>query len=144
MDIWRLVAHRNWITLRFFGRELRLCARCSGYLIGFFAFTFLRNLFGVPIFYSIKIPFQLFTCLLLILPLTFDWLTQSWGWRESNNILRLFTGTSLGISLSLFSAIEVSNVLKTLIYISSAAFIVFSGFFGKSRCYSPLASDWSK
>ncbi len=41
VELWRLLAHDHWFTLSLLGRELRLCARCSGYLIGFAAPTLL-------------------------------------------------------------------------------------------------------
>ena len=134
MDLWRLVAHRHWLTLIIFGREVRLCARCSGYAIGFFTLTVFRNLFGLPIFHSLKVHFQLFFCFLLMIPLTYDWITQSWGWRESNNGLRLLTGAILGIGVPLFSSIEAMPYLKMLFYIYTAAVIALFGSVGKLLC----------
>ena len=131
MDLWRLVAHRHWFTLRIFGREVRLCARCSGYVVGFFILTVFHSFFVLPFIHSLKVHLQLFFCFLLIIPLTYDWITQSWGWRESNNVLRLITGAILGIGVSLLSSIEAMPYLKMLFYIYTATVIALFGSVGK-------------
>ena len=131
MEYWRLVAHNHWFTLRIFDKEVRLCARCSGYLVGFFALTALRKFLGLRILHTLNIQFQIFLCILLIIPLTYDWLTQSWGWRESNNGLRLLTGAILGVGVSLLSAIEVAPYLKKLIFMYTAILIALVGYVGE-------------
>lgn len=130
MELWRLIAHRHWFTLRFFDREVRLCARCSGYVVGFFILIGFRNLFLLPLFHSLKIPYQLFFCFLFVIPLTYDWLTQSWGLRFSNNGMRLLTGAFLGIGVSLLYSSEAIPFLKTLFYVSIAALIASFGLAG--------------
>lgn len=131
MELWRLLAHRHWLTLKVFDREVRLCARCSGYVVGFFTLTVFRDLFGLPIFYSLKTPSQLFLCFLSIIPLTSDWLTQSWRWRDSNNRLRFLTATLLGVGVALLHSSEVTPYLKTLFYVYTATIIVSLGSLGK-------------
>jgi uncharacterized membrane protein len=130
MELWQLVAHRHWYTLSFLGREFRLCARCSGYFVGLSTLIILLN-FGLPIFHSLKVDLQFFFCFLCILPLAFDWITQSWGWRESNNNLRFFTGFILGVGTSLFYSMETISFSKMRIYVYIAASIAVSGIVGK-------------
>ena len=130
MELWQLVAHRHWYTLSFFGREFRLCARCSGYAVGLSTLMALLN-FGIPVFSSLKVELQFFFSFLCVLPLAFDWLTQSWGLRDSNNNLRFFTVLILGIGTSLFSSMEAIPFSKLRIYISIAASIAVSGIVGK-------------
>jgi len=131
MEYWRLVAHNHWFTLRIFNKEVRLCARCSGYLVGFFALTALRKFLGLTIFQAFNTQLQLFLCILFIIPLTYDWLTQSWGWRESNNGLRLLTGAILGAGVSLLSAIEAAPYLKKLMFVYIAILIALVGYVGE-------------
>jgi len=131
MELWRIVAHRHWITLRIFDREMRVCARCSGYVIGFFGLTVFRNFLVLPIFHSFKNPHQLFLCFLFALPLTYDWLTQSWGLRDSNNRLRLLTGAVLGVGVSLLYSSEVTPFFRTLFYVSIAVLIAGFGLVGE-------------
>lgn len=141
MELWRLVAHRHWFTLRIFDREMRVCARCSGYLIGFFSLTAFRNFFVLPIFHSLKIPHQLLLCFLFVVPLTYDWLTQSWGLRDSNNKLRLLTGAVLGIGVSLLYSSEAIPFFKTQFYVSIAVLIACFGLVGEflSEISSPFS-----
>lgn len=131
MEYWRLLAHSHWLTLRVLGREIRLCARCSGYALGLLSSAALRYSFGLGPFTSLNVGLQFLVCLLLILPLTFDWLTQSWGLRESNNRLRLLTGAMLGVGTSLFLLIGALPPLKNSYYLSAAIVIAILGSMGE-------------
>ena len=129
--MWRLVAHNHWFTLKFFGIEIRLCARCTGYYLGFF----LQQLFNIfPLldnFYGIEVTVQLIVSLLFIMPFVFDWVTQSWRLRESNNLLRFMTGGLSGVGVSLLSSINLSYNAKFAVYVCSAAIIFSLGIFGR-------------
>ncbi len=137
MEIWRLVAHRHWITLDVFGRRLRLCARCTGYALGFLALTAVIGLQGLQFFGSLSPLYQVSVCLILLAPLTLDWLTQSWGRRESNNGLRLLTGFLLGSGVSLFSLVDATSGFKVLFYVYTGAVIMLGGTVGKRLRGSP-------
>ena len=137
MELWRLVAHRHWITLDVFGRRLRLCARCTGYSLGFLALTAVISVWGLRFFGSLSPPYQVAVCLLLLAPLTLDWVTQSWGLRESNNGLRLLTGLFLGAGVSLFSLVDVTRNFRVLFYLYTAMIIVLGGTIGKRMSGSP-------
>jgi uncharacterized membrane protein len=137
MELWRLVAHRHWITLDVFGRRLRLCARCTGYALGFLALTAVISLRGLRFFGSLSPLHQVSVCLLLLAPLTLDWITQSWGLRESNNGLRLLTGLFLGAGVSLFSLVDVTKNFRVLFYLYTAMIIVLGGTIGKRMSGSP-------
>ena len=130
MELWRLFAHRHWFTLRFFNREVRVCARCSGYVAGFLVLRVLQRLFGSPILDFLGTPYQLLFYLLFSIPLISDWLTQSWGWRESNNGLRFFTGALLGIGIAIFSSAHITPQLKAFLYLTTASIIFLLGFVG--------------
>ncbi len=137
MELWRLVAHRHWITLDVFGRRLRLCARCTGYSLGFLALTAVISVWGLRFFGSLSPPYQVAVCLLLLAPLTLDWVTQSWGLRESNNGLRLLTGLFLGSGVSLFLLVDVTRNFRVLFYLYTAMIIVLGGTIGKRMSGSP-------
>ena len=131
------MAHRHWITLDVFGRRLRLCARCTGYSLGFLALTAVISVWGLRFFGSLSPPYQVAVCLLLLAPLTLDWVTQSWGLRESNNGLRLLTGLFLGSGVSLFSLVDVTRNFRVLFYLYTAMIIVLGGTIGKRMSGSP-------
>ncbi len=131
MELWRLLAHNHWLTLRFSGRELRLCARCSGYAAGLLASMALHNSIGFPPFQSIGLNLQFSIILLTVLPLALDWITQSWGWRESNNRLRLLTGAILGAGVFLFSLLDATSSMKKTYYYFIAIAIALSGLAGE-------------
>ena len=130
MELWRLLAHNHWFTIRVLGSELRLCARCSGYVLGLLAAMALHSLMGSLLFRSLPINLQFTVCLLTLLPLAVDWLTQSWGWRKSNNGLRLLTGAVLGTGVFLFSLVDSSHSLKNSFFVLTTFAIAFFGHAG--------------
>jgi uncharacterized membrane protein len=132
MELWQLFAHKHWFTLRALGLELRLCARCSGYLVGFLSFTALGGVAGLPAFLALPFQHQLFICAMLTAPTAVDWLTQSLGLRESNNALRFITGASLGAVVSLYSSItSMPNSMPIFVSVMSAVAVV--GLLGKLK-----------
>lgn len=130
MELWRLLAHNHWFTIRVLGREVRLCARCSGYVLGLLVAMALNGLIGSQIFSSLPVNLQFKVCLMTLLPLAVDWLTQSWGWRKSNNGLRLLTGAVLGTGVFLFSLVDSAYSLKNSFFVSTAVAIAFFGLAG--------------
>lgn len=133
MELWRLVAHRHWFTLRILGREFRLCSRCSGYLTSLVALTVLTNITSIDLISPIGEDLKMALSLLSIIPLSYDWLTQSWGLRESSNKIRFITGMAMGFGVYIFSLINLSPNLKTSIYILSAVVILLIGIMGIKR-----------
>ena len=70
------------------GHVFPVCARCTGIIVGFALAVLLLNIeYRVPSIYSV----------IFIIPLLMDGFSQSFGWRESNNLLRLLTGIVFGI-----------------------------------------------
>jgi uncharacterized membrane protein len=133
MELWRLFAHQHWFTLRALGLELKLCARCSGYLAGFLSLTTLGSVASLSVFKMLTFRYQLLICLILITPSTADWLTQFWGLRESNNALRFITGMSLGAAVSLYSSM-MSFADSMLIFILAISTIAI-GILGSHNKY---------
>jgi uncharacterized membrane protein len=132
MELWRLFAHQHWFTLRALGLELRLCARCSGYIVGFLSYTVLGNVAGLPSFLAFPAQYQLLICAMLTAPMAVDWLTQSWGLRESNNALRFVTGASLGAVVSFYSSVT-SMPNSVPIFVSAMSAVAVIGLLGKLR-----------
>ncbi|MBS7529267.1 DUF2085 domain-containing protein [Hazenella sp. IB182353] len=73
------------------GQTFPLCARCMSILLGYVS---------IPVFVFIPNSFSWLWGVILQLPLLVDGFTQLWGWRESNNRLRVITGLLSGIGLS--------------------------------------------
>ena len=139
MELWRLLAHRNWFALRAFGSELRLCSRCSGYLAGFLFLTASRSVIGLQAFQALPTQNQFIICILFAMPLILDWLTQSWGLRESDNVTRFITGAILGMGISLYSATEFSPDLKAPLFVLIALAVALIGLIGlKTKRYTLL------
>lgn len=97
--------HRT-IRVGFGGRNVYLCARCTGRylsLIGVF----------VAYFLGLRFPLWLYLPLVSILPMpaAVDWLTQSGKLRESRNSLRLGTGLLLGIMEALILLLAINGIL---------------------------------
>jgi uncharacterized membrane protein len=126
VELWRLLAHDHWFTLSLLGRELRLCARCSGYIIGFAA----------PVLLSVDPQLllgstQWLILILLAAPLALDWVTQSWGLRESTNPLRMATGILMGLDISLFSRLGIQS--GRTIFVCAALIVASAGYLAKIR-----------
>ena len=132
MELWRLFAHKHWFTLRALGLELRLCARCSGYLAGFLSYTALGSVAGLPSFLALPVQFQLLFCAMFTTPMVVDWLTQSWGLRESSNSLRFITGTTLGAAVSLYSSIT-TMPSSVPVVVSAMSAVAVVGLLGKLK-----------
>lgn len=88
--------HRT-IHVSFRGRDVYLCARCTGKYLG------ILSVF-VAWFLSLDFPTGLYLPLFSSLPVpsTLDWITQGCKLRESRNTIRVCTGFLLGISEGLF------------------------------------------
>lgn len=85
------------IGVRVMGREQRFCTRCSGQWAATAACVIFMLVF------SLEVSLLVWMAVLLFLPMPalLDWITQTWGVRESNSPLRLLTGASLGIGVGL-------------------------------------------
>jgi len=130
LELWRLLAHNHWVTLKLYGIELRLCARCSGYLLGFTA-PLLASGHVADLSRSLDIRVKLLACLLLAIPYVVDWLTQSWGMRESSNGVRLVTGILMGLGIFLFSRLNL--VSGRAVFVNAALFVVLIGHLGEFK-----------
>lgn len=127
----RLLAHNHWITLHIFGRELRLCARCSGVVLGFITLKILLTILIFSMSYSILFHIGFPVSLLLALPSIVDWTTQSLGFRQSNNNLRLATGFLEGAGVALLSLTNVSTLERLLILWGTGLGVLCMGILGR-------------
>lgn len=91
-----IMLHRWWrchrITDRSFfvrGRQFHVCARCTGILVGY--------ALAPCMFFAKHLALYLFPLFLALMAI--DGGTQLMGWRESNNLLRVFSGFGFGLTL---------------------------------------------
>jgi len=78
-------------SLFFRGKQLPVCARCTGMLLGYLAY---------PLMLLNLVEIGVLICLGMQLPALLDGYTQYRGWRESNNTLRVITGLLSGVGQS--------------------------------------------
>ena len=128
MELWRLIAHRHWITIRLPGQEIRVCARCTGYLVGLLTATYTIGGTLSTQFLSLGIRIQSLICLLLMTPLVIDWVGQKWGLRESNNGQRLVTGFLMGLSIFISQYLWVSQEFRIISIVLVAVLILIIGY----------------
>lgn len=85
------------IRLPFRGKNIYLCARCTGQLSGILSLL-------IAWFLGFEFPAWLYLPLIAILPLSgvIDWVTQSCKLRESRNTIRVSTGFLLGVTKGLY------------------------------------------
>lgn len=98
-----LIAHHlpdrydRTLTLRIRRQSYHFCARCTGELFGFIAMV--TAFLGIPPFGNlVSTPMAGLLLGLCPSPALVDWLTQTVGSRDSNNLLRVASGALLGVS----------------------------------------------
>jgi len=85
-----------------------VCSRCTGFYIGAFSY-FIFVYYNFVEYTGVLI----FIAFLMIIPTFIDGTTQLLGFRDSNNIIRLFTGLIGGIGLAiLVKAIKIFIITK--------------------------------
>ena len=88
--------HTFRISIR--GRDIYLCARCTGIYSSFISFFVVGMILGYSFFQTKFDPYlSLFLAIMFASPLLIDWGTQKVGLRESVNPLRFATGFLFGI-----------------------------------------------
>jgi uncharacterized membrane protein len=137
LEYWRLLAHNHWFTLNVLGSKVRLCARCLGYLLGFISSFFILDYLSYPLGFLDNSVQQL-VCILLALPYALDWVTQSWGFRQSSNPLRLTTGILMGVDIFIFSKLGSNLQASRTIFIGASLFVASIGYLGKLKRLNQL------
>lgn len=84
-------------TFKINGHYFPVCSRCTGLIIG--SFSFFIFLYYDHVQYS---PNLLICSVLMMIPTFIDGYTQLIGIRESNNVLRFFTGLIAGLGIVIF------------------------------------------
>ena len=129
MEIWRLLAHNHWVTLKILGYDFRVCSRCSGYTLGLMAPLLSYRIMGSrPV---LRGTLWYLACFFMALPLIFDWLSQSWRLRNSNNFLRFLTGFLLGLDLFIYSKLGIGVETKIQLFVTAAFAVTIIGSIGK-------------
>lgn len=101
-----LFCHRNpERTFKLGNYHFPVCSRCTGLYIGAFSFFIFTSLFYID--YAL---YFILVSVLMIIPTFIDGITQFFGLRESNNILRFLTGLIAGVGL-----VVLINTIKWLI-----------------------------
>lgn len=83
-------------TFKINGNYFPVCSRCTGFYIG--AFSYFLYVYFYFVDYTIS---TIILAVLLIIPAFIDGITQFYGIRVSNNILRFFTGLLGGVGLAI-------------------------------------------
>jgi len=99
-------------------REVFLCARCTGILIGFTAHI-------VLLLTVLSLSASVGDILLFLLPLSSvaDWITQSLGRRESMNRIRISTGFILGLDFAYRLMRFLNNPVDPWVLVSAAMYL---------------------
>ena len=121
-----LLSHSHWITFNLNGKRIKICARCSGTVLGFIV--------SYVVLTFMKIPASLlvvYTGFFLSLPAIIDWLTYKWKLRKTTNRLRFSTGIMVGTGVMLFSLIRLPLLMKFSIFLTVLTYIFALGYLGK-------------
>lgn len=142
MPVWSVIlAHRHWVTFRLWEHEIRLCARCSGTVIGYFSTIFFLSLADLSSFHLLPPLGQISISFQLALPSAIDWLTQTWGYRTSTNSLRLSLGFLVGFGAGLLSLSPLTGTTKTLSLACLAFLVIAMGYVGRKLRNSGLVGS---
>ncbi|MFH0897806.1 MAG: DUF2085 domain-containing protein [Candidatus Bathyarchaeota archaeon] len=126
-----MLAHRHWITVNAFNRELHLCARCSGIVLGFLGLEVILTIVTPLMSYSMPTYIVFLISFLLATPSIVDWITQSLDFRQSNNGVRLKVGLLEGFGVGFLSLADVSIITKLIILAAFSLSVVSIGFLGR-------------
>jgi len=126
IDWSQLLSHSHWIAFNLQGQNIRLCARCLGTVLGFS----INLLILLLIKANAPSYIVLFSCALCA-PAIVDWVTQSWGLRNSSNKLRLLTGFMEGTGIALLSILSLPFTLKFMIVLYLVTGVFVFGSIGK-------------
>ncbi len=88
------------------GHQIGICARCLAIYTSLFIFSLAFRKYRTKIS---PLDWKLF--ILLLLPMALDGGTQLFGWRQSFNELRLFTGALFGLGIFWFTLPRVQNAV---------------------------------
>jgi uncharacterized membrane protein len=133
--------HRT-IRLGFGKRNIYLCSRCTGTVLGIAA-IFAAYIFGL------KFPTEFYLPLIAFLPLAaaVDWFTQSAKLRESKNWLRLSSGFLLGSSEALVFLLIIGGFFfQFLVALGIASFYALSIYLiaVKTKCLDSYLKDFNQ
>lgn len=95
-------------TFKIKGHYFPVCSRCTGFYIGAFSYF----LFVYYFYVDYTVALIIFAVLMLI-PAFIDGITQFFRFRESNNVLRFFTGLLGGVGLAILI-----KALKWIIFVN--------------------------
>lgn len=132
MRDWRLlIRHNHWLTLRIGGHEARICARCSGTVIGYFSSILLRSLVYALGFSLLSPTSQLLIALAFAAPSGVDWVSQTWGLRLSTNSTRFGVGLLIGFGAGLLGLSALAREEKIMFLTSTAVATISAGYLGR-------------
>jgi uncharacterized membrane protein len=93
----KLICHRiPERTFNIRGHYFPVCSRCTGFYMAAFSYFVY-----VYFFYVQYTPILIIAAIFMLIPTCLDGFTQLWGFRESSNALRLFTGLMGGVGLGI-------------------------------------------
>lgn len=112
------------IRLEFRGRSVHFCARCTGVYSGILIVLISSS-------WGFNFPTWMYLPLFSILPIpaAVDWITQSFGLRDSRNSIRISTGCFFGVSQGLFLLMLVNAMfylfLQALVVVAIYLLLVY-------------------
>ena len=125
-----LLAHNHSITITVLNRKLKVCARCSGAVVGFTLLLSSTFILDYSFFLSLHAAHQLLLCVALVFPAILDWTTQTWKLRNSNNTLRFSTGFLEGSAVVFLQLSAFPLIQKIFILLLIGGLVLNAGFLG--------------
>ena len=126
-----ILAHNHYLSISLGRNNLRLCARCSGVVLGFTMVILLEGLLAIYSYVTLN-AVMVPIVMILAVPASIDWITQSWGNRHSDNRTRLLTGLLLGVGIGLASLLDLPSLTKYMLVGGTGGIVIMAGFVGKS------------
>ncbi len=99
--------------------------------MGYILIMLMASLFAMY-FLVPSISFMVPVVIILAIPASADWITQSWGFRRSDNRKRIMTGLLLGAGIALVSLLDLPSITKYVLVGGTGSIVILAGYLGKT------------
>lgn len=108
---------RHYIIFNLLGKEIRPCSRCFGLWMGLIIGFIFTSPFWLKFIHIDNFILVFTVAWLFAVPAIIDWITVILGLRSSNNRIRVVTGFSYGMGITIYFFVLPANILfKILTY----------------------------
>ncbi len=106
---------RHFLKLNIFGKEFYPCARCFGLYAGILTGVFLLSPFWLGFLHTEKFVLIFIIAWIFALPNIIDWTTIKTNLRKGKNSIRIISGFSQGIGITIYFLVLPASIMFKII-----------------------------